>query len=43
MGRKYINGLADNKIRKIFIDDVKKIYKRKHKILPIVPSFFETK
>ncbi len=43
MGRKFIPAEVSQKSRKIFLDDLKKIHKRRVKIVPILPKFTEEK
>lgn len=39
MGRKFIPAEAASKQRKIFLDDLKKIHKRRVKTVPAIPRF----
>lgn len=39
MGRKFIPAEAALKQRKIFLDDLKKIHKRRVKTIPMIPKF----
>ena len=39
MGRKFIPAQAFDKQRKIFLDDLKKIHKRRVKPMPIIPKY----
>lgn len=39
MGRKFIPAEVTQKQRKIFLDDLKKIHKRRVKIVPSIPKF----
>ena len=39
MGRKYISARVLQRERKIYLQDLKSIFKRKHKLLPLVPIF----
>jgi hypothetical protein len=39
MGRKYLSAECNHKARKIFLDDLTKIYKRRVKNTPLIPRF----
>lgn len=43
MGRKFIPAEVTLKQRKIFLDDLKKIHKRRVKTIPVIPRFEEIK
>jgi len=43
MARKYIQVMSPLKARKIFIDDLKKIHKRRARLTPPLPKFEEPK
>jgi hypothetical protein len=43
MGRKFIPAETALKLRKIFLDDLKKIHKRRVKIAPCIPKFEASK
>lgn len=43
MGRKFIPAEGSNKQRKIFLDDLKKIHKRKVRQVPAIPSYSNEK
>jgi hypothetical protein len=39
MGRKFIPAEVTERVRKIFLDDLKKIHKRRPKMAPAIPKF----
>lgn len=43
MGRKYIPTQAGSKQRKIFLDDLKKIHKRRQREVPTLPKYSDFK
>lgn len=43
MARKYIQVMSPLKPRKIFIDDLKKIHKRRVRVTPSLPKFEDPK
>jgi hypothetical protein len=43
MGRKYIQITIEESNRKIYVDNLKKIHKRRQRIIPVIPAYYDEK
>jgi hypothetical protein len=43
MGRKYIQIIIEQVERKVYVDNLKKIHKRRQRIVPAIPIYYDEK